>query len=139
MIDVFTVIDRLRTETPYKIELAKDTLPNLQELRELPIIFVNYYTIEPRFPNIPLESSIFDTHGENLIQTFEVHIVCDIKNFREVWIKHYNALIGWNPIAEEVRHSGFTYAQSGKMGLSNGKYWEAILWRIGFPTTTQLL
>lgn len=139
MIAVETIITRLQSQTSYTIQVAKDILPNLQEATDLPIVYVGYGTIDSKEPNVPLESTIFNTNGENLVQSFELHIVCAVSDFRAVWINIYNALLGWNPIATEIYHSGFTFAQGGKMGLSNNKLWDVSIWRIGFPTSTQLI
>lgn len=134
MIDESTVISRINTITGYTAVRAEDILENWQAASALPIIYVGYATIDSKQPNVPLESSIFNTNGEDLVQSFEINIVTSDTNFRANWIAVYNALIGWNPIADEVYHSGFTYAQGGKMGRSNGKIWHTDIWRIGFPT-----
>ena len=139
MIDESTVITRINAITGYTTVRAEDVLDNWQTSAELPIIYVGYATIDSKQPNIPLESSIFNTNGENLVQSFEVNIVTSNTNFRANWIALYNALIGWNPIPDEVYHSGFTYAQGGKMGRSNGKIWHVDIWRIGFPTNHVLV
>jgi len=139
MIDESTVITRINAITGYTTVRAEDILDNWQTSAELPIIYVGYATIDSKQPNIPLESSIFNTNGENLVQSFEVNIVTSNTNFRANWIALYNALIGWNPIPDEVYHSGFTYAQGGKMGRSNGKIWHVDIWRIGFPTNHVLV
>ena len=139
MIDESTIVTYLQTETTYTIELAGDILANWQDTADLPIVYVSYATIDSKQPNVPLESSIFNTNGEDLVQTFEINIVSVPGDFRAVWIAIYNALIGWNPIPDEVYHSGFTYAQGGKMGRSNNKLWHVDLWRIGFPTNHVLI
>ena len=139
MIAETTIVTRINDITGYTTRVAEDILANWQDISELPIVYVSYATIDSKQPNVPLESSIFNTNGEDLVQTFEINIVSIPSDFRAVWIAIYNALIGWNPIPEEVYHSGFTYAQGGKMGRSNNKLWHVDLWRIGFPTNHVLI
>ena len=139
MIAVETVIAKLDADLTYTVQMAKDVLPNWQDLTALPIIFVGYHSIDCKEPNVPLESTIFNTNGENLVQNFEIHIVCSVSAFRTVWINVYKSLIGWNPVATEIYHSGFTFAQGGKMGISNSKLWDVSVWRIGFPTNQGLV
>lgn len=139
MIDEQTVVTYLTQQLAYSIELAEDILPNWQDIIQLPSIFVGYAAIDSRFPNVPTESSLFNTNGENLVQSFEIQIVSTRDVFRSTWIEVYNALIGWNPIEAEAYHSGFTYAQGGKMGRSHNKIWHVDIWRIGFPTNHVLV
>jgi len=122
----------------YAIELAENVLENWQSAEELPVIYIGYATFDSKFPNQPIESTIFNKHGENIVQTFEIHIVCANADFKTIWVDIYEALIGQNPAPSEKQHTGFTYAQGGKMGRSNGKLWNVDLWRIGFPTNKQL-
>lgn len=138
MIDIQTVIDYLTLNTPYRVEAAKDTLPNYQDIVDLPVVYVGYATIDSKNPKAPIEHSLFNTNGEDLVQGFEIHIVCQIANFSAIWVTLYKVLIGWNPEFTEKYHSGFTYAQGGKMGLSNSKFWHVDIWKIGFPTNLKL-
>ena len=143
MIDLLTVIERIQDKTKYttsyNILQAQDILPNTQEQSELPIIYVGYATVDSKNPNIPLEYTIFNTNGEDLVQSFEIQTICNILEFREIWITLYNSLIGWNPIEEEIYHSGFTYSQGGKMGFSNERLFWVDIWKIGFPTNKVLI
>jgi hypothetical protein len=135
---LITFLQAQPTTKDYIIEVAENVLENWQETDELPIIYVGYATLDSKFPNQPIESTIFNRHGENIVQTFELHIVCASADFRDTWVDLYNALIGENPEPSEKIHSGFTYAQGGKMGRSNGKIYHIDLWRIGFPTNRKL-
>lgn len=138
MIDIQVVLDYLALNTPYRVEFAKDTLPNFQDIVDLPVIFVGYATIDSKNPRAPIEHSLFNTNGEDLVQAFEIHIVCQTASFSTIWKNVYTKLIGWNPDYTEKYHSGFTYSQGGKMGLSNSKFWHVDIWKIGFPTNSKL-
>ena len=128
----------IQINTGITTKLARDTLPNMQDETELPVIYCTYATVDSKDPNVPIESSIFKSHGEDLVQTFEVHILDTLDNFRATWVLLFNNLTGKNIDPDEVYYSGFTYAQGGKMGLSNGKIVWVDLWRIGFSTTKPL-
>lgn len=135
MIDEQTVVDYIKAQTSYThVSLAEDTIPNLQDIVDLPQIFAGYASIDSKDPNVPIEHTLFNTNGEDLVQTFEIHIISSRAAFRATWITLYNTLIGWNPIPLEKYHSGFTYAFGGKMGRSHGKIIHVDAWRIGFPT-----
>ena len=134
MINIQVLIARLKAETNYKIELARVREPELQEILDLPILYVGYATIDSKNPSTPIEYNVFNTHGEDLVQSFDIQIVCKPADLETIWKTVYTKLIGWNPIGQEVHHSGFTYAQGGVMGLANGNLWWIDRWRIGFPT-----
>jgi hypothetical protein len=134
MIDVNVLIDRVKEETGFKVEAARNKEPDLQELNELPIIFIGYATIDSRDPSIPTGHDLYNMHGEDLAQSFDVQIVCQIQDLPTVWKAVYTSLIGFNPAEGQQIHTGFTYSQGGVMGLSNGKLWHIDRWRIDFPT-----
>lgn len=135
MIDIIAFKDLVAT-SGYTVELARAKEPDLHEIGSLPIIFVGYATIDSKNPTIPLESTIFNSSGEDLVQGFDVQIISTIVDFKPIWVTVYNTLIGENPIPGEKYRSGFTYAQGGVMGLANGLLWHLDRWKIGFPTVT---
>jgi hypothetical protein len=134
MISTATMIEKLQNDTIYTIELSRDKEPNLQDLEELPIIYVGYASIDAKNPHAPIESSFFNLHGEDLVQAFDIMTVCEAENLPEIWKNIYTSLIGFNPVPGEEYRSGLTYAQGGVIGLSNGKIWWLDRWKIGFPT-----
>lgn len=119
----------------YKIELSSIKQPTLQAQGEPPIIYVGYYAIDSKNPTIPIEHDLFNQHGEDLVQTFEIQIDCMIEDFEKVWKDIYKSIIGWTPDIQERQHTGFTYAQGGVMGLENSRLWWLDRWKVGFPTT----
>lgn len=134
MIDLSLIIEKLQNDTVYTIEVSRDKEPNIQEIEELPVIFVGYATIDSKNPNAPIETSYFNMHGEDLVQSFDLITVAEPANMSEIWRTCYKSLIGWNPVPEEKDRSGLTYAQGGIIGLSNGKIWWLDRWKVGFPT-----
>lgn len=138
MIDINAFVSFLQANVSYDIRLAKEVQVNMLDDYELPAVFVGYAAVDSKDPNIPLESTIFNTNGEDLVQSFEIQIVCNMTDFRSIWVNLYNALIGKNLIPTEVYHTGFTYSQGGRMGLSNGRFWWVDIWKIGFPTNKVL-
>ena len=139
MIDVQTLIAKLDADTSYTITAAKYREPEFQEVTELPIIYVGYNGISSKDPHSPVEKTIFNSVGEDLVQSFEIQIVCEVANFSGIWKTIYATLIGYNPVESEKYHSGFTYARGGVMGLSNGKLWHVDVWNIGFPILIPLI
>lgn len=133
MIDVQTVIDYLTANTSYNIKVATDVLPNIQEVAALPEVYVGYSTIKAKDLHRPLELNVLNSNGENLVQSFEIHIVCPVAMFHSVWITVFKTLVTWNPEPTERMHTGFTYTEGGKMG-SNVRFWHVDVYAVGFPT-----
>jgi hypothetical protein len=137
MIDIDFVISLLQTNTAYTVELAKAKEPNLQELSELPIIYVGYLSIDSKNPSAPIEHDLYNLHGEDLVQSFSIQIVCEALDLPVIWREVYAALIGKTPTStwtSAEATSGLTYAQGGVMGIVNAKVWHVDVWKIGFPT-----
>ena len=135
MIDIQVLINKVALDTGYTVNLAKSREPNLQDFPILPIIFIGYAEITSKYPQSALEATLFNTHGEDLVQTFDIQIISDIEHFRTYWITIYKSLIGWNPIGSEQYHTGFTYKQGMVMGIDNARQWHLDRWAIGFATT----
>lgn len=135
MIDQSTLITRLDAQLSYTIRPAREKQIVLSELTELPIIYVGYATIDSMDANTPTATGYFLHHGEDLIQSFDIHICTTVANFRTVWINTYRALIGYNPNTLAKNTSGLSYSQGGLMGLEDSKMWWMDRWRINFPTT----
>lgn len=134
MIDVNILISKLQAETTYTVELARVREPELQEITDLPIIYIGYATVDSKNPTSPIEHDLYNLHGEDLVQSFDIQIVCRAENLPTIWKNIYSKLIGYNPTPNENMHSGFTYSQGGVMGLANGNLWWIDRWKIGFPT-----
>jgi hypothetical protein len=134
MINVQVLIDRLKAETNYTVELARVREPELQETIALPIIYIGYASVDSKNPSAPQEYTMLNSHGEDLVQSFDIQIVCKGTALPAIWKAVYSALVGYNPVPNEAMHSGFTYSQGGVMGLANGNLWWVDRWRIGFPT-----
>ena len=133
MIDVQVLVDKLQTDTSYTIELAKAKEPDLQEAVTLPILYIGYMDINSKHPHMPQELTMLHSHGEDLVQSFDIQIVCKAVDLPTIWKTIYSSLIGYNPSPNEIMHSAFTYSQGGVMGLANGNLWWVDRWRIGFP------
>lgn len=136
MIDLSLVVTRLQTQTPYQIELAKSKEPSLIELSNLPVIFIGYGGVEAKNPRSPIEFDLFNLHGEDLVQTFDIQIVCEAANLSTIWKTIYPKLIGWNPVLAEANYSGLTYSHGGVIGMDNSRLWWIDKWKIGFPVVS---
>lgn len=140
MISLQHVIDFL-TPTGYNIELSVTPEINLQEVIELPTIYLGYSGIQAKNPNAAIASDIYSTHGEDITQTFDIHIVTTIEDLPTVWQAVYMALVGKTPtsiVSSPASVSGFTYAQGGVLGLGNGKIWHLDKYVIALPTDNVL-
>ena len=136
MIDSQILIDRISSQTGYAVEAARSTEPNLQDIATLPIIYVGYFSIDSKNPSAPIEYDLYNDYGEDLVQTFDVQIVCAFLDLPTIWKKVYSSLIGYTPtvtLSSTASASGFTFAQ-GATQQSNGKVWDVSRWKIGFPT-----
>jgi hypothetical protein len=137
MIDIDDVITLIRAGTGLaaaQVVRAKETEDNLMPSVELPMIYVGFATIESKNPNAPIEHNVFNTRGEDLVQSFDIVLACEETTLVANWIMLYKSLIGKNPNVAERLHTGLTYSQGGKMRISNGKIWHIDRWRLGFPT-----
>lgn len=113
---------------------AKELEQNLQPTAALPMVFVGYATIRSKHPEAPIERPVFNTYGEDLVQSIDVVLMCPETQLVQLWTNIYAALIGQNPNPAERMHTGFTYNQGGKVALTNGKMVWIDRWNIGFPT-----
>jgi hypothetical protein len=137
MIPLQVLIDRLESQTPYTTVRTRPIETEDFSLGELPIITVNYSSIVSKNPEAPIEHDIYNTYGEDLVQVYDLQILCLEDEFHTIWRTVYKALIGYTPsatISGTEATSGFTYAQGVVMGISNGKVQWGERWRIGFPT-----
>lgn len=129
-----SIMQILKDNTSYRIAYGKERDFNLLEVSEMNIIYVGYSTIYNKSPNRTVEYSFYNSHGEDLVQSFDVSIVCLRKDLPKIWRDSFAALIGKNPIPEEADRGGLTLAESGPMGFSNNAVWWLNRWNIGFPT-----
>jgi hypothetical protein len=140
MIDIQQVIDHIlaspttATYTVQHVRIKEPILADLTDLAASPKIYVGYYAVDAKNPTVPIEHDLFNQHGEDLVQTIEVQIVCEEINFSTIWRNVYKSLIGWHPNVLEQQHTGLTYAQGGTMGIENGRMWWLDRWKVGFPT-----
>ena len=139
MIQQEDIITHLDTQLTYTILPARERQIVLSDLSELPLIYVGYATIDSMDANTPTATGYFLHHGEDLIQSFDVHICCETSFFRTVWINVYRELIGYNPNEPAKNTAGLSYSQGGMMGLEDNKMWWMDRWRINFPTTNVLI
>jgi hypothetical protein len=138
MIDVADVIAYLDTNTSYVVEQGTDIIPDIESASTTPIIRVGYTTITNKNPNDTLEYDVVNTNGEDLVQGFEIHIVCDPAVFRSTWITIYKLMIDWVPYPVDQVHSRFTYKNGGRMGR-NVRIWHLDNWNVAFPTNIVLI
>jgi hypothetical protein len=132
MIDLEVIIDRLRETTDYTISQARAKEPELTG--NLPIIYVGYHTIDSKNTTSAIDLDIYNLHGENLVQSFDIQIGCKQVDLSAIWMDVYKQLIGWNPKPSEAIYSSFTYERGGIMGLSNDSCFWLDRWIIGFPS-----
>ena len=137
MIPLQVIIDRLEAETTYTVLTARTIETEDYSLGELPIITVNYSAILSKNPEAPIEHDIYNEYGEDLVQVYDLQILCLHDEFPDIWRTVYKALIGYTPsatVSGTAATSGFTYAQGIVMGIANNKLQWGERWRIGFPT-----
>jgi hypothetical protein len=137
MIDISFVLGLLQDNTSYDVAISRDRELNLQDLANLPSIYVGYASIVSRYPKDGIEEDFLDTHGEDLTQAFDIHIVSLPENLSEVWRTVYKALKGASPtvnLSSGATVGTFYYSQGGTIGLSNGKIWWQDRYIIRFPT-----
>ena len=129
MITVEVVVAHL-SSLPYAVKVLENDVPDLTSTT----IYVSYATIAPQHVPNPLDSMLYNQHGEDLFQTFDIHIVSTISNFSAIWSDIYKLTFGWNPTTGEINDSGFVKGEGGKIGMSNGYMHWIDRWMISFPT-----
>lgn len=132
MIDLNVIITRLQQTTDYTIVPARAKEPELTG--NLPILYIGYRTIDSKNPRDAIAYDVYNLHGEDLLQSFDIQIACKQVDLPIIWMNVYKQLIGWNPKPNEAIHSSFTYERGGMMGLSNDSCFWLDRWIIGFPT-----
>lgn len=134
MINIELVKTRLEAETLYTVELGRHREIVLQELAELPILYINYATVESKSPNAAVEASAYNLNGEDLVQFIDVEICTEVENLHTDFLKVNKALAGWTPIEHELDHIAFSLAQGGVIGEDNTRIRWLSRYRTGFPT-----
>jgi hypothetical protein len=136
MIDIETIRSFLDSQLTYTVELAKDTVPSLQDLTSLPIFYVGYAGIQSTIPENAYMTGLIDQHGEDLVEVIDIQIVCEVSTFSTVWKTYYPKFVGYNPNTQAAYRSSFAYLQGGPVGLSNGRFHWLDRWRINFPSVS---
>lgn len=134
MIAISLVKTRLEAETTYTVEYGRQREIVLQDLTTLPILYINYATVESKSPNAAVEASLYNLYGEDLVQFIDIEICTDIANLHTNFLAVNKALSGWIPIANEKDHIAFSFAQGGVIGEDNTRIRWLSRYRTGFPT-----
>ncbi len=101
----------------------------------LPIIYVGYSSIDSRIPNGLQVYTFLDLHGEELTQSFDIHIVCNKEELPQLFKDTHKALVGKIPSGTIVDGTTvLNFAQGGLIGKNNGTVHWLNRYRIGFPT-----
>lgn len=105
----------------------------------LPIIYVGYASIDSRVPSGLQSYSFLDLHGEELTQSFDIHIVCNKEDLPQIFKDVHTALVGKIPVGvADSRATVLNFAQGGLIGKNNGIVHWLNRYRIGFPTLLTL-
>jgi hypothetical protein len=139
MIDAQDIIDHLVANN-IPATWVEDINTNVQEDVDVTSIGVGDTRITAKNASDVYEIGDYNRNqnGSNLVQGFEIHIVCPKDQFRTTWITVYNLLNGYNPEPREKLHSGLTYNHGGKVSCGDRKY-HIDNWNIGFPTNKVLI
>lgn len=100
----------------------------------LPVIFVGYSTIDSKTPSAAVAYDFLHQHGENLIQSFDIHLVCNKEDLPTLFIDVHKALAGKVPVGQVQDSIGLTFAQGGLIGKNNEICYWLSRYRIDFPT-----
>ena len=142
MIPIQVLIDRLKSQLSYDIQPSREIQPIPLNVSDPTVIYVGYHSMTSKNPNAPIDLMLFNAHGEDIEQLFDIHIDTTIENLPTVWRAIYTAITDYTPIgliSSQASVSGFCYTQSGLVGLTNGRIVWLDRWRIGFPSATPLV
>ena len=134
MYDIVHIINLINDTTKYKADYLRDKQPTLTEAIDLPIIGVGFYDLNSKSPTTPAAMEFYQMTGENLVQGFDVQIICEQKDLVVIWREVFKALVGTNEEPIDEQFSGLTYASGGVIGFDNGRINWLDRYRIDFPT-----
>lgn len=134
MFEVKLLIDLAKVSTSFEVKRSKQKQIVLQEEKVLPIVYVGYGTIDSENPTLAQREPIINQFGQDLVQDFDVQIVCMEEDLPRIWNKLYQNIVGKNLQPLESQSTGFSYKQGGVLGLDNGRIWHLDRWSLAFPT-----
>jgi len=138
MINISYIIGLIDAATTYTVASARAKEPDLLEFSTLPVVFVGYSSIDSASPTSPMEHDLYSMAGDDLVQSFDIQIICAQADLPTIWKAVYTCLVGQHPtptVSGLASTSGLTYSQGGMIGLANDRVFWLDRWRIGFPTT----
>lgn len=138
MIDIQVVIDKLNAETSYIIEEAKANEQEMPDETGKPKITVGYGPIRNSHPEVITTFDLYEKNGDDLVQSIYLKYICDVSNFRTVFINVYKILSSFNPNLPNDVNTGFCYVNGEPLGINNTTFWFVSEWKINFPTNTLL-
>lgn len=100
----------------------------------LPRIYVGYSSIDSTTPNAEVAYDFLHQHGENLIQSFDIHIVCNKEDLPDIFKAVHGALVGKIPVGQVNDTISLTFALGGLIGKNNGIIHWLSRYKISFPT-----
>jgi len=137
MININTIIARIKSQTGYIVEPARFREPTLTDAGSVKI-YVGYGTLRSSLANNDIAYNAYNLHGTDMLQTIDVQITCQVSEFYSVFKQVYKALNAWTPDSTELTQTSLAYEQGGVMGLDNGNIWHLDRYRVGFSTTSLL-
>jgi hypothetical protein len=138
MISLSVLINKLETETSYIIEEAKANEQEMPDELGKPKITIGYGPIRNSHPEVVTTFDLYEKNADDLVQSFYIKYICDVTDFRTVFINVYKILSSFNPNLPNDVNTGFCYVNGEPAGINNNTFWFISEWKINFPTNTLL-
>ena len=138
MLDISVLITKLE-ELGIPVEISRGKEVVLQNITDLPLIYVGYGTIHSGTSSQDLIScNEYEQIDQDSYQVFHIKIVSTSVDFASIWKQVNKLLAGWSPYVPDYEYSAFSHIEGGVMGEDNKKLWHLDLWKLSFPKISKL-
>jgi hypothetical protein len=132
MYDLQWVIDEIKTNSGFTVKWAMNRQPVLQEIKELPTVFIGYLDLE-RSLEEPSAPEIFEQQDSDLVFRFETQLVVGLSDFPVAWRALFKTISGKNLAPLEENFSAITYHQGGPLDVESNRIRWVDRWRLNYP------
>jgi len=135
MHDLTVISSLIEAETGYSTYLMREKEFTLVNPLHLPLIYIGPFMLDSSAGgSVITNSNIFTEHGENLIETFEIHIQDTPENLYKSWRNVAKSINGVNPYDHNEQNSIIFYKEGHIQGYEQGQIRWLDYWNLSFPS-----
>lgn len=139
MFDLQPIIDLALAEEGLILTYHGQKENTLIEEDVLPKTSIGHFLIQSETASAPGANVLQHELGENLIESFEIHIQDLPENLFTTWRKVHNALVGKNPFTVREQNSIISYKEGTISGYENGQIKWIDIYALSFPSLNPYL